>query len=134
MHIKTDYLKSKNSWIIEFIQLMIPSMIQWNGIHGKTLQNQKQQRRCPLLLVPKRWRVKGLVNLLNDSSLADVFEYRITMECLPIFNPNGSFRKCQKLKLLRCMEITGNNIDDHYVTILDMGMFIRKAIPNQDQH
>ena len=75
----------------------------------------------------------AVVNLLSDSSMAEIFEYRITTESLTIFDPNGSFRKCQKSKLLQCMEIKMGNVNDDYVAIVDMGMFIRKAIPNQDQ-
>ena len=84
----------------------------------------------------KEMEIEGLgavVSLLNASSLSEIFEYRITKECLTMFNPNGSFRKCQKSKLQQSMDIVGQNINSKYVAILDMGMFIRKAIPNQDK-
>jgi hypothetical protein len=77
----------------------------------------------------------AVVALLDDNSLTDVFKHRITSESLPTFNANGTFRKCQKSQLVHCMNTKTNSADKilEYTAIIDMGMIIRKAIPNKEQ-
>ena len=97
----------------------------------------KSKKQVSTVTSTKEMETEGLtavINLLNDSSMTEIFQHRITSECLAIFNPNGTFRKCQKSKLLQSMDTRKEGtIDCDYVAIVDMGMFIRKAIPNQDQ-
>ena len=74
----------------------------------------------------------AVVALLNDNSLIDVFEYRITPKSLATFNPNGTFRKCQKPKLIQYMNTKkAEDISNDYIAIVDMGIFIIKQFQIQ---
>ena len=48
--------------------------------------------------------VIGLVENQGLFSLEEVFNHRVTEECLSIFNANGSLRKVQKSGLLKAFE------------------------------
>ena len=70
----------------------------------------------------------AVVALLNDNSQIEVFEYCITPESLATFNPNGTFRKCQKSKLIQCMNTKkAEDISYDYIAFVDMGMFISNS-------
>ena len=51
--------------------------------------------------------------------LRKMFEYRITENCLSIFNSNGTLRKCQKSKIVH--EMTPKSVFlSQYISIIDM--------------
>ena len=76
----------------------------------------------------------SVVNLVDVSgliSLTDVMKYRITGECLTLFNVNGSFRKTQKSKLRQKMVQEPTAVPS-YTALVDMGMIWRLASPTMD--
>ena len=58
-------------------------------------------------------------------------KYRITEECLTLFNVNGSFRKTQKSKLLQKLVQEPIAVPS-YTALVDMGMIWRLASPTMD--
>ncbi|CAB3976667.1 Hypothetical predicted protein [Paramuricea clavata] len=76
----------------------------------------------------------SVVNLVDVSGLmmlSDVMKYRITEECLTLFNVNGTFRKTQKSKILQ--KLTQEPIDvSSYTALVDMGMIWRLASPTME--
>ena len=77
-----------------------------------------------------------IVNLVEESNVInfrELMEYRITSECLSVFNVNGSMRKNQKSKLMQCFDLnpTTENVES-YVAIIDMGFVWRLATPNKE--
>ena len=83
----------------------------------------------------KEMEAKALVATLdlimkdNQELLRKVFEYRITENCLSIFNSNGSTRKCQKSKIVQEMEFKSLSLPT-YITIVDMGLIWRLSTPS----
>ena len=76
----------------------------------------------------------SVVNLVDVSgliSLTDLMKYRITEECLILFNVNGSFRKTQKSKLLQKLVQEPIAVPS-YTALVDMGMVWRLASPTMD--
>lgn len=76
----------------------------------------------------------SVVNLVDVSgliSLTDVMKYRITEECLTLFNVNGSFRKTLKSKLLQKL-VQEPIVVPSYTVLVDMGMIWRLASPTMD--
>ena len=77
--------------------------------------------------------VLELIEKEEGRSLDAIFDHRITDQCLPIFNVNGTLRKCQKSKLIEML----NFVEIHpknYTAIVDMGFVWRLAIPrNEDR-
>lgn len=65
--------------------------------------------------------VVNLVDVSSLMSLSYVTKYRITEECLTIFNVNGTFRKTQKSKILQKMIQQSVDVPS-YTTLVDMGM------------
>lgn len=61
-------------------------------------------------------------------NLVDVMDFRVTDECLPIFNVNGTMRKTQKSKLVEKLHMETFNANK-YIAIVDMGFFWRLASP-----
>ena len=70
-----------------------------------------------------------LVTKTDPELLRKVFDYRITENCLSIFNSNGSIRKCQKSKLIQAMELNPVSIRN-YISIVHMGLIWRLATPS----
>ncbi len=73
----------------------------------------------------------SVVNLVDVSglvSLSEVMKHRLTEECLPLSNVNGTFRKTQKSKLLQ--NLTQQLLEvPSYTSLVDMGMIWRFASP-----
>ena len=46
---------------------------------------------------------------------------RVTEECLPIFNVNGTMRKGQKSKLAQKFNFIELDFRDRYIALVDMG-------------
>jgi len=66
--------------------------------------------------------------------LADVMEYRVTDECLPIFNINGTMRKTQKSKLIEVLDLESlQHVPGDYIAIIDMGFMWRLSLPSAEQ-
>ena len=64
-------------------------------------------------------------------TLLQVMDFRVTDECLPIFNINGTMKKVQKSKLLEKMNFQGiEPTPDQYVALVDMGFLWRIATPS----
>ena len=76
----------------------------------------------------------SVIDLAGNSGiyLQDLFKFRVTQECLSIFNVNGTFRKVQKSKLVQCFNIDKVDCPNVYIALIDMGMVLRQAIPNGD--
>ena len=53
--------------------------------------------------------------------LSEVMKYRVTEECLPIFNINGTLRKGQKSKLIQKFDFTDLEPLESYIALIDMG-------------
>jgi len=61
-------------------------------------------------------------------------EYRVTDECLPIFNINGTMRKTQKSKLIEVLDLESlQHVPGDYVAITDMGFMWRLSLPSAEQ-
>ncbi|KAG1664228.1 hypothetical protein GQR58_019910 [Nymphon striatum] len=64
-------------------------------------------------------------------NLVDVMDYRVTDECLPIFNINGTMRKTQKSKLVTKFHMQPiDPLPIGYIAILDMGLIWYLATPS----
>ena len=64
---------------------------------------------------------------------SEVFENRITDECLSVFNTNGTIRKCNKAKtkdVMKFVEISPKE----YIVIVDAGYLWRLAKPKKDEY
>ena len=78
----------------------------------------------------------SIFNLAEKSNLidfAELLQYRITAECLSVFNVDRSMRKTQKSKLLET-SITNPlpNYPRQYISVIDMGFLWRLATPSSD--
>ncbi|KAK6174843.1 hypothetical protein SNE40_013413 [Patella caerulea] len=63
--------------------------------------------------------------------LVDVTDYRVTDECLPIFNINGTMRKTQKSELVTKFHMQPIDLlPNGYIAILDMGLMWQLATPS----
>ena len=81
----------------------------------------------------ERQALACVVNLAEESGgvhLEDILQYRVTEECLSLFNSNGTMRKTQKSKLLRTMSLVPVPAPRIYIAIVDMGLLWRLAIPS----
>ena len=68
-------------------------------------------------------------------TLAQVMEFRMTDECLSIFNINGTMKKVQKSKLVEKLNIQPvDPVPDQYISIVDMGFLWRLATPTAEDH
>ena len=66
-------------------------------------------------------------------TLENIFKYRVTEECLPIFNVDGSIRHTTKSKLLEHLNLQPVLIEpSRYGSIVDMGLIWRLATPTSD--
>ena len=52
-------------------------------------------------------------------NLVDVMDFRVTDECLPIFNVNGTMRKTQKSKLVQKLQMETLKVNN-YIAIVDI--------------
>ena len=85
--------------------------------------------------------LKAAINVIelveNDKkgALDAIFNHRITETCLPLFNTNGTMRKCQKSKLVKMLKFVEIN-PTQYIAIVDMGLIWTLAIPTttDDRH
>ena len=70
----------------------------------------------------------------EDIKLEDIMKYRVTNECLSLFNTNGMIIKNQKSKLLQMLnfvEIQQSQLDQ-YVAEVDMGFIWRLCMPSSE--
>ena len=81
----------------------------------------------------------GLADLLdiaqgpNLIKLESVFDWRVTTECLSVFNADGSMHKTCKSKLLQHFALDPVSEKPHqYISIIDMGLIWRLATPSQE--
>ena len=59
-------------------------------------------------------------------------EHRVTDECLPIFNINGTLRKGQKSKLIQKFDFTDLEPLENYIALGDMGFIWRLSTPSAE--
>ena len=64
--------------------------------------------------------------------LSDVMQYRVTDECLPIFNVNGTLRKVMKSKLVDKLNLEEINSLNNYIALVDMGFIWRLSTPSAE--
>ena len=64
--------------------------------------------------------------------LEHIMEHRVTEECLPIFNINGTIRKGQKSKLLEKLNFVELSTSEQYIALVDMGFIWRLATPSTE--
>ena len=64
-------------------------------------------------------------------NLVDVMDFRVTDECLPIFNVNGTMRKTQKSKLVQKLQMETLKVNN-YIVIVDMGFLWHLASPTAE--
>ena len=66
-------------------------------------------------------------------TLAQVMEFRVTDECLSVFNINGIMKKVQKSKLVEKLNMQPVDlVPDQYISIVDMGFLWRLATPTTE--
>ena len=78
---------------------------------------------------------KVAVNLINKlaKEKPDIFENRITDECLSVFDVNGTIRKCNKAKTKDIMKFVEISPKD-YIVIVDAGHMWRLGIPKTEEY
>ena len=64
--------------------------------------------------------------------LSEVMEYRVTEDCLPIFNINGTLRKGQKSKFIQKFDFTDLEPLESYIALGDMGFIWRLSTPSAE--
>ena len=64
--------------------------------------------------------------------LSDVMQYRVTDECLPIFNVNGTLRKVMKSKLVDKLNLEEINSLNNYIALVDNGFIWRLSTPSAE--
>lgn len=83
----------------------------------------------------ERSALKAVINLVEDSQLVklpELLEHRVVEECVALFNPNGTYRKTQKSKLVQKLSLQPIDIRQSYVALIDMGMIWRMATPSAE--
>ena len=60
-------------------------------------------------------------------NLVQIMEYRITEECLSLFNNNGTMVKVQKSKLVEKLNLIPFQTVDSYIVLINMGFIWRLA-------
>ena len=76
-----------------------------------------------------------VVELVDKSKVLDLevfLNHRVTEECLPLFNANGTMRKTQKSKLIQTMHISVLPVPNKYTAIIDMGLIWRLSSPTKE--
>ena len=70
----------------------------------------------------------------KDITLTEIMEYRVTTECLSLFNTNGTLVKNQKSKLLQCLNYIPLQYEELYncAALIDMGFIWRLCIPSAE--
>ena len=68
----------------------------------------------------------------NAFDLIDVMQYRVTEECLPIINVNGTIRKVVKSKLVDKFSMDEQTALDAYIAVVDMGFIWRLSTPTSE--
>ncbi|CAJ1050849.1 hypothetical protein KUCAC02_009112 [Xyrichtys novacula] len=83
----------------------------------------------------ERSALKAVINLVEDSKLVkfpELLEHCVVEECVALFNPNGTYRKTQKSKLIQKLSLQTIAIKEPYVALIDMGMIWRMATPSAE--
>ena len=65
--------------------------------------------------------------------MPEILQHRISEECLAVFNPNGSIRKCQKSKLVDVFQLIDFN-EKYSTAIFDMSYYWRLAMPTSEEY
>ena len=65
-------------------------------------------------------------------NLIQIMEYRITEECLSLFNTNGTMVKVQKSKLVEKLNLIPFQTVDSYIALIDMRFMWRLAMPSPE--
>ena len=65
-------------------------------------------------------------------NLVQIMEYRITEECLSLFNNNGTMVKVQKSKLVEKLNLIPFQTVDSYIALINMGFIWRLATPSPE--
>ena len=77
-----------------------------------------------------------VVELFGKSKVLDlqvILKHRVTEECLPVFNVNGTMRKTQKSKLIKIMHISILPVLNKYTAIvIDMCLIWRFTSPTKE--
>ena len=70
----------------------------------------------------------------KNVSLVSVMEYRVTEECLSLFNTNGTMVKVQKSKLIEQLCFTPLPYDKltNFISLIDMGFIWRLSTPSSE--
>ena len=74
-----------------------------------------------------------IIDLYLEDSSTNIFVYRLTDECVAIFNECGSIRKCQKSKLTDVMRFK-EVYPKGYICIIDMGFIWRLSTPKAEEY
>ena len=84
---------------------------------------------------PDTMESKVAINLIDELAKEGpaVFENRITDECLSVFNPNGTKRKCNKAKTKDIMKFEEVNLED-YIVLMDAGHMWRLGTPCTEEY
>ena len=76
--------------------------------------------------------VLALVEKSGALKIEDVLQHRLIIECLSIFNANGTMLKVQKSKLQEKLTMTAVEEPDVYTSIVDMGLIWCLAAPTPE--
>ena len=66
--------------------------------------------------------------------LADIMEYRVKDECLPIFNINGTLRKTLKSKQIEVLHLESLLPPIEYIAIVDKCFIWWLSLPSAEKH
>ena len=83
----------------------------------------------------ERNALKAVIDLVEVSELVnlpELLEHRIVEECVALFNPNGTYRKTQKSKLIQKLTLLSVDLVESYIALIDMGMIWRMATPSAE--
>ena len=96
-------------------------------VEGTRVKGKADEMECRALA-----SVVGLVETTGAFKLEEVLQHRVTEECLPIFNVNGTFRKTQKSQLQQIMDMVTVPEPDVYTSIVEMGLMWRLTMPTAE--
>ena len=79
--------------------------------------------------------LKAVINIVENSqliNLTELLQYRVVQDCMAIFNPNCTYRKTQKSKLIQRFTLESVDLMEPHTALIDMGMIWRMATPSTE--
>jgi serine/threonine protein kinase len=96
---------------------------------GKIIPNSKTLKSAAM----ESKAMADVISLASKSKvkidIQQIFQHRVTEECLSLFYTNGKMVKVQKLKLVECLNMVPLTPTANYTALIDMGFIWRVALP-----